>query len=223
MTTIRDRSGNRIEFYYTEDATNGSYRPASIVWTSNPSMGTSAGYTMAFVYASQPVDEIEVGYAAGGVVRDVMRATQIDVSHGTTLVRRYNLAYQAGPISTKRSRLESVTECGGAAGSDCLPATTFSYQNGTPGLASAVAAGFSTPVPASAMSLDVNGDGLSDLVYSSSATSGAGTWMVALSTGAGFSTPINTGIANTNFNRAVPIDYNGDGLEDFLVPYSGGT
>jgi RHS repeat-associated protein len=71
--------------------------------------------------------------------------------------------------------------------------------------------------------MDVNGDGREDLVYSSSATSGSGTWMVMFANGTGYNTPTNTGITNTNYSGAIKIDYNGDGLKDLLVPYSGGT
>lgn len=231
LTTIRDRSGNRVEFYYDEDSAssdpavqyNGGYRPATITWTTNTSASLSPSYQIAFVYETQPVNEIESGYLAGGTVRDVTRATQINVTHSGTLVRRYTLQYESTLSSTSRSRLASVTECAGSAGTDCLPATTFAYQNGTPGLGTAVATGFSNPTSYSFMVLDVNGDGLSDLLYTSSATCTSGKWMLALSTEAGYATPINTGIADTNCGQAVPIDYNGDGLEDFLVPYSGGT
>ncbi len=232
LTTIRDRAGNRIEFYYAEDSAssipaeqgNGGFRISSVTWTTNANAGVSPSYQMAFVYANQPVTEIESGFLAGGITRDIKRATQINVTYNGASVRRYNLAYESALSSTGKSRLASVTECGGSAGTDCLPATTFTYQNGTPGLGAQAATGFSAAAIASVMTLDVNGDGLSDLVYSSSATSGAGNWMLALGNGtSSFATPVNTGIVNNSFDRALPIDYNGDGREDFLVPYSGGT
>jgi YD repeat-containing protein len=70
----------------------------------------------------------------------------------------------------------------------------------------------------------VNGDGRDDLVYSSSTTSGSGTWMVMLANSSGgYNAAINTAVTNTNYAGAIPIDYNADGLEDLLVPYSGGT
>ncbi|HSC08278.1 MAG TPA: FG-GAP-like repeat-containing protein [Steroidobacteraceae bacterium] len=39
----------------------------------------------------------------------------------------------------------------------------------------------------------------------------------------GYSAPINTTQPNTNYASAIPIDYNADGLEDILVPYTGNT
>jgi hypothetical protein len=47
-------------------------------------------------------------------------------------------------------------------------------------------------------------------------------YMLANSSGT-LNAAVNSGITNTNYSQAIPIDYNADGLEDFLVPYSGGT
>jgi hypothetical protein len=102
-----------------------------------------------------------------------------------------------------------------------LPATTFSYQNGSSGFGSEINTGHTAPATP-AWWIDVNGDGRRDAVYSSS--TGAGTWMVMFANSSGgFSSPINTGHPNTNYAGATPIDYNADGLEDILVPYTGGT
>jgi YD repeat-containing protein len=153
----------------------------------------------------------------------VVRLTRVDVTYNSALVRRYHIAYESALSNTGRSRVQSIQECAGASGTDCLPATTFAYQSGTPGLANEVSSGVSLPTTAP-LPLDVNGDGLSDIVYSSSTTSGSGVWMVMFAnTGGTFNAPVNTGITNTNYSQAIRIDYDADGLEDFLVPYSGGT
>lgn len=136
----------------------------------------------------------------------------------STLVRGYELTYEGALSSASKSRLASIQECAGAT-PDCFAPTTFSYQNGTPGLTAQVSTGAS--VPTSPWPMDVNGDGREDLVYSSSTASG--TWMVMLANSSGYNAPINTGIANTNYLGAIPTDYNADGLKDLLVPYSGGT
>ena len=138
----------------------------------------------------------------------------------STLVRRYDLTYEGALSTTSKSRLASIQECAGAT-PDCFAPTTFTYQDGTSGLNVQVSTGAS--VPTSPLPMDVNGDGREDLVYSSSATSGSGTWMVMFANGTGYNTPTNTGITNTNYSGAIQIDYNGDGLKDLLVPYSGGT
>ncbi|MGQ0836651.1 MAG: FG-GAP-like repeat-containing protein, partial [Gammaproteobacteria bacterium] len=222
VNRISDRAGNAILFSYTEDATNGSYRIANVRYTENLAQGLSAAYMVEFVYETQPPGEIDSGYLGGSLIRDVTRLTRVDVTHNAGLVRRYNVTYEPGLSNTGKSRVQSIQECAGSGGTDCLPATTFAYQNGTIGVGNQVSSGVS--VAASWMPLDVNGDGRSDVVYSSSATCGSGVWMVMFANSSGgFNAPVNSGITSTNCGQAIPIDYNADGLEDFLVPYSGGT
>jgi RHS repeat-associated protein len=222
LNKIRDRSGNAISFVYFEDTTNGSYRIESVTYTSNPSQGLSSAYEIDFVWETKPAAEIDSGYTAGSKVKDITRLDRVDVKYNsTTLVRRYELTYEGTLSSTSKSRLASIQECAGAT-PDCFSPTTFSYQNGTHGLNAEVSTGASSPT--TPWPMDVNGDGREDLVYSSSTTSGSGTWMVMFAnTSGGYNAPINTGVTNTNYQGAIPIDYNADGLKDLLVPYSGGT
>jgi RHS repeat-associated protein len=220
VNKIRDRSGNAILFNYTEDATNGAYRIASIQYTSNATQGLSAAYSVGFTYETKPVGEIDSRHMAGSQIREITRMTRVDVTYNTTLVRRYQLAYQSSLSSALRSRLASVQDCAGAS-VDCMPATTFSYQNGGVGLNAQSTTSASVPSAAFPFAIDVNGDGRDDLVYVSSTTSGSGNWMVMLANASGFGSPINTGVANTNWSGAIPIDYNADGLGDILVPFNG--
>lgn len=221
LNQIRDRSGNAINFTYLEDATNGAYRIDLIQYTSNPGQGLTSAYQIDFVWETKPSNEIDSGYIAGSKVKQITRLDRVDVKYNTTLVRRYELTYEGALSSTSKGRLASIQECAGPT-PDCLPATTFTYQNGTVGLGSDVSLG--TGTMAGVWPMDVNGDGREDLVYSSSTTSGSGSWMVRLANSSGgYNTPINTGVVNTNYFGAIPIDYNADGLKDLLVPYSGGT
>lgn len=220
VNQIRDRNGNAILFNYTEDAANGSFRITTIQYTQNTSQSVTPPYTVTFNYVTIPAGEVDSNYLAGSVIRRLTRATSIEVSRSSSLIRRYLLTYEANLSSALKSRLQSIQECAGPTGSDCLSATTFAYQNGTPGLASESSSGVST---VGALPLDVNGDGRTDVVYSSSSTSGSGVWMVMLANASGYASPVNSGITNTNYSQAIPTDYNADGLEDILVPYSGGT
>src|SRR5262249_12052168 len=69
-----------------------------------------------------------------------------------------------------------------------------------------------------------NADGIDDVVWSSTATSGTGTWLYMLGTSSGgFGAVQNTHIANNGFTSAQKLDYDGDGRADLIVPYSGGT
>jgi RHS repeat-associated protein len=223
LSQVRDRAGNQILFTYLEDAVNGSYYLDLVRYAGNTTQGTSPAYSIDLVYEGKPAGEIVSGYLAGSLVKETLRLDRIDVQHsGGTLLRRYELAYEPALSSAGHSRLASVTECAGSP-LDCLAPTSFTYQNAAAGLGGEQASAAVVPINA-AWPLDVNGDGREDLVYPSTSTSGTGTWrvMLASSTG-GYLAPVDTGIVNTNFSGAIPIEYNGDGRQDLLVPYSGGT
>lgn len=222
LNRVVDTAGNAMSFTYTKDTTNGSYRIARVNYTSNVAQGLAAAYEVEFVYETRPSSEIDTYYVAGGRVREITRLDRIDMRYNASVVRRYELTYESLLSSTSKSRLASIQECAGSP-LDCFPATTFLYQNGTLGLGAEVAAA-SIPSGNPAWPLDVNGDGRSDIVYSSSVISGAGYWMYMRANSAGgYDSAVSTGIVNTNFLGATPIDYNADGLEDLLVPYAGGT
>lgn len=224
LTTIKDRADNRIEFHYDKDPTNGSYQILRVEYTSNPNAALSAAYRIEFTYQTQPAGEVESGYEGGSKIKDIKRLTKVETKYNSTLVRSYTIAYEGSLSNAGRSRVASITECAGSGGAECFPATTFGYQNGTPGLASESNTGYTAPGGAFGHTLDVNGDGKLDLVYSSTTTSGTGTWMVMFANASGgYNTPVNTGVTNTNYSGAIPIDYDHDGRFDLLVPYSGGT
>lgn len=225
LTAIRDRDGNSIVFTYQEDGSpNGGYRIQKIEYTSNVIQGTPPPYRVDFSYQAKPATDYSSAgqYVAGSNVREVNRLTQVAVTHApsATLVRRYDLAYEPALSNTNVSRLASITECAGAV-PDCFPATTFTYQNGTAGVGAEVLAG---TAPVNPLSIDINGDGRVDLVYSSSTTSGGGTWMYQLANSSGgFNAAVNSGISNTNYSFAAAIDYDEDGKDDLIVPYNGTT
>jgi hypothetical protein len=226
LNRVSDRAGNSIVLTYFEDTTYGSYRIDLIEYTKRPEHGSaSPPYAVDFVYESKPSNEIDSGYLAGSPIREVTRLDYVDVKYNSAIVRRYQLTYEGALSSTVRSRLTSITECGGAAGTDCLPATSFAYQNGAAGLSAQSSSGATIPSGPDVIThaIDVNGDGRDDLVYPSSATSGAGHWMVMLANPTGFAAPSNTNVVNNTHWGAIPIDYNADGKADLLVPYSGGT
>ena len=226
LRKIRDRQGNEIVFNYEEDgAPHGDFRVSSIDYGGNPGAAVAARYTISFHYELQPVANIDTQYVAGGKVVDTKRIDRIDVSFvepaPDELVRRYDLTYELSLSNANRSRLQSVKECAGSP-LKCLSPLTFTYQNGTLGLGSETLSGSTIPSGTTPISLDLNGDGFTDLVYPSS--SGSGSWMYRLADGSGgYGAAVNSGIANTNHAMAVPFDYNNDGFDDILVQYSGTT
>ncbi len=226
LSKIKDRQGNEIVFSYVEDgAPLGGYRISTITYRANPGQGVAAGYSIAFVHGTQPAGDVDTQYAAGGKMDDTKRLDRVDVNYTgispAVLVRQYKLTYEVSLSTAGRSRLASVQECAGSPLA-CLTATTFTYQNGTNSFGAEITSGTTIATGASALPLDINGDGRTDLVYPSSA--GAGTWYYRLANASGgYELAENSGIANTNHTKAIPIDYNADGLDDLMVPLAGGT
>lgn len=206
ITRIETRDFRAIDFTYTRDPSSGSYRPNTISY---------GPYMVRFSYETRPSNEVDSGYVAGALIRDVVRLRQINIVHGTTPVRSYLLDYESSLSSARNSRLASVTECAGT-NNVCLEPTRFRYQDGTPALGDSVSIG---SVPTLPLVIDVNGDGRDDLVYTSDSFDKAGTWRYRLATSAGgFAEAVDTGIPNANYFMAVPIDYNDDGRRDVMVP-----
>lgn len=228
LSKIKDRSGNEVVFTYIEDgAPYGDHRISTITYRRNPGQGVTSGYTIRFVYETQPAGDIDTIQAAGGTRQDIKRLDRIDVEYDVAnpdeLIRRYEIAYEGTVSTAGNSRLASVQECAGSP-LDCFAATSFTYQNGTDTnpFAAEISSGSAVPSGVGVVRLDINGDGRTDIAYSSS--TGTGTWLYRLANSSGGYDPaVSSGVANTNFAEATPIDYDSDGLDDILVPYSGTT
>ncbi|HSD70373.1 MAG TPA: FG-GAP-like repeat-containing protein, partial [Woeseiaceae bacterium] len=220
LSKIVDRSGNEIVFTWQEDgAPDGEYRILTIDYGGNAGQGVSARYRVNFQYGGLPASDIEMRYAAGGKLEETKRLTEIKVWYTEPatdeLYRSYTLAYESDVSSTGRGRLANVQECAGNTG-NCFEPTTFSYWDGDNDLDSEQYSG-STISGTNALSVDINGDGHTDLVYAS-----GGTWWYQLANPAGaYLSAINSGISATSHTEAIAIDYNSDGLEDILVPSGG--
>ena len=226
LSRVRDRaggsSGNSIGLSYFNDAQaaaygNGSFRIAAISYPTTAS-GLGPYYQVTFAYSARPVTDVPAGYLVGNPVREPNKLDSIRIlSLGSTApIKSYNLAYASGPTSG-RLRLASVQECGP---STCLRPTTISYQNGAIGWQSAIetgatAAALNNPVP-----LDLNGDGLTDLLYPVDAGSGMYGWRIALATTSGYATPIDTGLV-TGSSRIIPGSFLGNGRSQFLIQQGG--
>lgn len=224
MSSIRDPAGNRIEFAYTEDNTNGSYRPDTIHYATNSGAGVStAPYQVAFVYetATRP-DPIQGYWPAGGFESEYKRLEKIEIRYYSagsySPVKIYKFEYESAGGAGGRSRLEYLRECSTTT-SECLSPTEFNWTTSTAGLQSEQNPSQTTPTPLHV--IDINGDGINDWVYSSHATAGSGTWRIRKgNTAGGFDAEYDTTRSNAGYTGVLPLDWEGDGDMDLLVPYA---
>jgi hypothetical protein len=227
LNKASDTKGNYFTVSYTEDNANGEYRPARIDYTGNASSSPAVipNSSLRFEYELRS-DQIPL-YQGGSLIKTTVRMTRIKAYAGAVQVNELRLAYDnAGPVG--RSRLTSVTQCDVAA--TCLAPTTFAW-NAQPNHYAAAewsstafntnTGWFTTGLQSRVWPIDVNGDGLPDLLGLDS-----NQIYVQLNSQAGFQNlaawgtntfDTNAGWFSTGLqSRVWPIDVNGDGLPDLL-------
>jgi RHS repeat-associated protein len=220
LSSIRDRAGNVVAFKYVQEDSLGSYRPDEINYATNSTAGVStAPYQVKFVYeTSARPDTINSSWPSGLSRVETKRLLSIDIKYGNplTTVKMYVFSYVSG--TGGRSLLDEVKECSTSTG-DCLSPTEFTWTAATAGLQSEADPSASPATPVHWV--DIDGDGRDDMLYSSHATSGSGTWRIrkANSSG-GFDSEINTNIANNSYQNALPLLWNNDNKYDLLVPHA---
>jgi YD repeat-containing protein len=225
LSRIRDRAGagNSIALTYANDGlpgayTHGTQRIASITY---PTTATGAGpfYRVDFSYSLRMTLDAPVGYRSGAVVREPYRldAIRIQAIGATTPIKTYALGYQTAP-TTGRLRLASVQECGA---SRCLRPTTFTYQDGAKGWQAFVDTGVAANAAAAPMPLELNGDGIVDLLYPVSAGSGLLSWRIVHGAASGFGAPFDTGIVSSTSAKVLPGQFAGNGRTQFLIALNG--
>lgn len=221
VNKVTDRHGNYMTFAYQKDgAPNGSYRPATITYTSNASAGLVAAYRVNLHWDPRPASDKIMMYLAGGIVRETQRLNRIETQYndpnagGWRLVRRYQLSYNSSGVSG-RSRLAAVQECDRAGA--CLAPTTVSWQEGTFGWAPTTVASVSVPSTAvGRMPVDLNGDSRTDYVFYDTSNK---YWRVMFANGDGtYQSPVNIYSGSSTVQTpAIPADVNGDGKQDLLI------
>lgn len=222
VNRISDRAGNYIDFTYTEDTSNGAYRPNEISYTGHTLAAPATKVVFVYESANRPDPLYAYRYGTStvdGKIHEFKRLDRIDIIHipSATTIRTVDITYEAAGGAGNRSRIASIQEC---VADDCLASTTFQWINGTPGWNTEVSTGQTSYNP---LILDINGDGHEDVAFSSSPTSGAGAWYFMLGTDSGFTAASNSGITNYNFADARVTDWNGDAFGDILVPCSDGV
>jgi RHS repeat-associated protein len=218
---ISDRQSNSMAYAYISGATTLSL--SNIQYTATPESATSGfKYQVSFNYATRSGGTTITKYVAGGAVTQSQQLKNIQVWSllpGSTLVRQYNLGYSVSP-TTNRPLLNSMQECGGPSGADCIRPTTINYQTGATGWSStATTTGLTGQ--AGFVPVDLNGDGIPDVLYGKP-VSGSIHWYARIATLGGYGAEIDTG-ANTNPNTTpaqtlIPGPFLGNGRNQLLAP-----
>jgi hypothetical protein len=229
VNKVSDTKGNFYTISYVNDAASGEAYPSRIDYTGNVAAGLTPYNSVRFVYTSDRPDK-STGYHAGTMVKATVRMSAVQTYAGSAMVADYRLAYQVG-TATNRSQLASVTLCDGSG--TCLPATSFSWQNGTLNYSVSNAGGQDgTLVDYRPYIADFNGDGLADVFWDSSSwgdtDASSGNHTLWTSTGGGFQVTANwlgqdgttsstqPAVCRDGYNLWLPTisDFNRDGRAD---------
>jgi hypothetical protein len=163
VNKVSDTKGNYFTVTYVNDSVNGQAYPSRIDYTGNDAASLAPYNSVQFVYDTSRTDVLPV-YHAGSLLKTTVRLTKVQTYSGSALVADYRLAYQQGS-ATGRSQLAGITLCDGS--NNCLPATSFTWQNGTttPTVISNVAGQNGTLAGSRPYIGDFNGDGLPDMMW----------------------------------------------------------
>lgn len=230
VNKIRDTASNYMDVVYGKDKPSSDFWPTRINYTGNTAKGLSPYASVRFEYTDRS-DTVRQ-YAAGSPVRTLKRLSKIKTYVGETQVSEYRLTYDTSPAS-QRPRLTSLQLCD--ASSNCLPATTFAYENG--GFTTTGGLSFTKTtngLPVNRLKDfgyvyfgDWNGDGITDMMAWQQG-SGNNRWFISNTTtgvAVNFSVHLNP-ITPGNINDGKPLvfgDWNGDGATDMLWWDGNGT
>ncbi|MDJ0947184.1 MAG: FG-GAP-like repeat-containing protein, partial [Kiloniellales bacterium] len=209
LNRVFDPMGNIMDLVYDENTAGQTFKILRIDYAGNSAAGTTPQSQVAFVYESRP--DHRSGYLGGSVLNTTERLRRIETWTDGALVREYRLTYDMSQ-RTGRSRLRSITEC--EAAGDCLRPIAFTWTWAAPGWASApdYIPPYDTGKNATRF-VDVNGDGLIDVVWKD----GAASQGAHINTGSGWqSDPNYVPPYDTETDATLFVDVNGDGLVDVV-------
>ena len=93
INRIEDLDKNFIQFTYSEDTTNGGYRPDKITYTGNDQ--TSGLHTIEFAYEDRPTgadpEDIHQRFIAGRIIKQTKRLTKIYTKYNSSTIRDYQI------------------------------------------------------------------------------------------------------------------------------------
>lgn len=235
LDKVTDLNGNYIKYTYggSGDGGNGfNYWLTSISYTGNGS--TAPDHLIQFNYSPRSAGSVTAQYQYGNLVTNSQLLSSIQISYAgtptsTTTAFTYTLGY-GQDSANGRNQLSSVQECAvvNAGQPNCFNPTNIYWQSAQSGWSGDTQTGWATTDQAHAAAahlMDVDGDGIQDLVYPAPISPGSGTydWFVMFGQpGGGLSAPVDTGDVlwgSTNYYQyALAADVNGDGRMDLLVP-----
>ncbi|OOG37305.1 FG-GAP-like repeat-containing protein [Polaromonas sp. A23] len=217
LSKIRDVKNNEMSLSYAEDHVNGSFELTTITYGA-----MNAPNSLNFSYESR--SDIQSGYLAGSKVTLPRRLLEIKsfVADTNTPIKNYKFVYEVS-AGTHRSRLKTITECDSTG--TCLRPAVLAWHDRvtafeplvTSSLRADSFAGWITQL------LDINGDGRSDLVVTSTGTSGLHV-ITGLGRGDGTFEPLVTSsLRADSFAGWITqlLDINGDGRSDLVVTSTG--
>jgi RHS repeat-associated protein len=213
LDRVTDRNGNIMTLAYVAGST--SVLLSDVNYTALRGSPTSFPYNVHFTYANRTGGSVNSKNVAGGTVTQGKQLSSVTVKYNGTAARQYVLNYTQS-LTTRRPLLNSIQECGGSDGSDCLRPTTFSYQSGANGWStSAISLGINAQY--GFLPVDVNGDGIPDAVYATQ-SNGVNHWYMRLGTLSGYSsTAIDTGIVSAPAKSIIPGRFAGNARTQLLA------
>ena len=214
VSKIVDLNGNAIRFVYENDAASNRFRPSTISYTE---IGGTGHYKVEFVYQTGTQPTVGVRYTPSSTSSAVHKQDKlldrIELKHDDVVYLAYKFTYQAADGNSQR--LWQLQECAYAPSEDCLPATSLTWLSATAGHDALASSGKN--VDTYVLPLDINGDGIQDLVWPS-----GGTWRYMLGGPSGFGAIFNTSVAATNPTKAMVLRWNADNFDDLLIDWSDG-
>lgn len=169
LNEVKDSVGNAITFSYVNDLDGFRIKSVSYAYG-----GTStAQASVQYLYENRP-DVIRT-YISGEQVVIGKRLTSVRSNSDGNMLRAYNVTYESTTELNQLSRIKSLQEC--TSGNICLPETQFSWRlppAGSTPRDPTFLTGLSLGVDREndylldTQFVDINGDGLQDIVYVSS-------------------------------------------------------
>jgi RHS repeat-associated protein len=213
ISRLTNLAGSYQRFIYEPDVANGVSYPLRLEYGGFANDPPRRSIRIRY----EARDDGAAKYTAGLGSRITRRVSNIDSFLDESPVMQYRFTYETGKL-TSRSRLISVTQAGSKGGE--LPATRFEWQEGNTNLfgSSTTLAASGAPEGGTLLPMDINGDGVVDLVH---ARDEDGTLQLDLYLarhgGSGFDsrwTMPATGLAGNG--QLFPMDVDGDGCIDLV-------